>query len=137
MEIGGDQWNAINETAMAESAADTEMPAIIEPAAANVSVSEVKTEESTKGNIYIEYKNVKDSVSVSTPNNENIDLKYLFVLQPRPLRKMKSPRLQLHLKTTISKDVDKKENLRKTSLSLFMKTVRLLCFGCMTFNSVS
>ena len=61
MEIGGDQWNAINETAMAESAADTEMPAIIEPAAANVSVSEVKTEESTKGNIYIEYKNVKDS----------------------------------------------------------------------------
>ena len=73
---------------------------------------------------------------LSTPNNENNDLKYLFVLQPRPLQRMKSPRLQLHLKTTISKDVDKKENLRKTSLSLFMKMVRLLCFGCMTFNSV-
>ena len=60
MEIGGDQWNAINETAMAESAADAEIPASIEQAAANVSVSEVKTEESTKGNIYIEYKNLKD-----------------------------------------------------------------------------
>ena len=54
MEIGGDQWNAINASAMAESAADTEAPASTEPAAANVSVSEVKTEESTKGNIYIE-----------------------------------------------------------------------------------
>ena len=64
MEIGGDQWNAISETAMAESAADTEIPASIEPAAANVSVSEVKTDESTKGNIYIKYKNVKDSVFV-------------------------------------------------------------------------
>ena len=53
MEIGGDQWNAINETAMAEGTADTEIPAVVEPAAANVSVSEVKTEESTKGNIYI------------------------------------------------------------------------------------
>ena len=52
MEIGGDQWNAINETAMAESAADAEIPGSIEPAAANVSVSEVKTDESTKGNIY-------------------------------------------------------------------------------------
>ena len=51
MEIGGDQWNAITETAMAATAADTEMPASTEPAAANVSVSEVKTEESTKGNI--------------------------------------------------------------------------------------
>ena len=54
MEIGGDQWNAITETAMAATAADTETPASTEPAAANVSVSEVKTEESTKGNIYIE-----------------------------------------------------------------------------------
>ena len=54
MEIGGDQWNAITETAMAATAADTEMPASTEPAAANVSVSEVKTEESTKGSIYIE-----------------------------------------------------------------------------------
>ena len=52
MEIGSDQWNAINETAMAESATDTDIPASIEPAAANVSVSEVKTDESTKGNIY-------------------------------------------------------------------------------------
>ena len=125
MEIGGDQWNAINETAMAEGTADTEIPAVVEPAAANVSVSEVKTEESTKGSIYIDYKNVKDSIY--TPNNINNDSKYCFVLQPRPLQRMKSPRLQLHLKTTISKDVDKKENLRKTSLSLFMKTVRMLC----------
>ena len=54
MEIGGDQWNAITETAMAATAADTEMPASTEPAAANVSVSEVKIEESTKGNIYFE-----------------------------------------------------------------------------------
>ena len=45
---------------MAEGTADTEIPAVVEPAAANVSVSEVKTEESTKGNIYIEYKNFKD-----------------------------------------------------------------------------
>ena len=52
MEIGSDQWNAINETAMAESATVTDIPASIEPAAANVSVSEVKTDESTKGNIY-------------------------------------------------------------------------------------
>ena len=67
MEIGGDQWNAINETAMAEGTADTEIPAVVEPAAANVSVSEVKTEESTKGNIYIEYKNIKDSVMCLPP----------------------------------------------------------------------
>ena len=133
MEIGGDQWNAINETAMAEGTADTEIPAVVEPAAANVSVSEVKTEESTKGNIYILFTRIYD---LSTSNNKKIDSTYFYVLQPRPLQRMKSPRLQLHLKTTISKDVDKKENLRKTSLSLFMKTVKMLCFGCMTFYSV-
>ena len=134
MEIGGDQWNAINASAMAESAADTEMPASTEPAAANVSVSEVKTEESTKGNIYTEYTNFEDSFLHLAIKRMIRNL--FFVLQPRPLQRMKSQRLPLHLKTIISKDVDKKENLRKTSLSLFMKTVRLLCFGCTTFTSV-
>ena len=71
MEIGGDQWNAITETAMAATAADTEMPASTEPAAANVSVSEVKTEESTKGNIYFELHQLQRFIFyVSTPNNK-------------------------------------------------------------------
>jgi len=67
MEIGGDQWNAINETAMAESAADTETPASIEPAAANVSVSEVKTDESTKAETPA--KNEKSTTSTPSQNN--------------------------------------------------------------------
>jgi hypothetical protein len=67
MEIGGDQWNAISETAMAESAADTEIPASIEPAAANVSVSEVKTDESTKAETPA--KNEKSTTSTPSQNN--------------------------------------------------------------------
>merc|ERR1711997_886255 len=67
MEIGGDQWNAITETAMAATAADTEMPASTEPAAANVSVSEAKTEESTKAETPA--KNEKSTTSTPSQNN--------------------------------------------------------------------